>query len=220
MIGPALSVNPLLYLMIPAAFLVGSIPFGILFTRGKGIDIRTVGSKNIGATNVLRTAGKMPAVLTLLCDILKGAAAVVICRVALIEIVQPYHAADAFLLIEDLWLGIAGLAAVMGHMFSVFLDFRGGKGVATGFGVMAVYSPAVGGTMLLIWLACAMIFKYSSLSALIAFISMPVLLFLFDASGIKIMLCSLLTFLIIYKHMSNIRNLIAGTESRIGKKSQ
>ena len=162
MIEPALSVNPLLYLIIPAAFLVGSIPFGVLFTRGKGIDIRTLGSKNIGATNVLRTAGKMPAVLTLLGDILKGTAAVVICRIALVKIVQPHHAAGSFLLIEDFWLGIVSLAAVMGHMFSIFLNFKGGKGVATGFGVLSVYSPAVGGIMLLIWLVCMMIFKYSS----------------------------------------------------------
>jgi len=124
------------------------------------------------------------------------------------------------LTIEDLWLGIAGLAAVSGHMFSVFLSFRGGKGVATGFGVMLCYSPATAGLMLIIWILTAVVFRYSSLAALIAVAAMPVILVLLDASIIKIIIGVLIALLIIFKHIPNIRNLIAGTESRIGDKAK
>ncbi len=210
MIDSFLKIDPLFYLLIPVSFLLGSIPFGIIFTKSRGIDIRSVGSRNIGATNVLRSAGKTPAILTLAGDILKGTAAVAICRIAIIKTGQ--------LQLEDLWLGIICLFAVLGHMFSVFLSFRGGKGVATGFGVLSVYSPIIAGIMLLIWMLTAIVFKYSSLSALIAFGSLPLLLLLSGASFTKIIIGLLLTVLIIYKHKSNIRDLISGAETKIGEK--
>ncbi|MDH4028025.1 MAG: glycerol-3-phosphate acyltransferase, partial [Nitrospirota bacterium] len=147
---PLSAFNLFLFLLLPAAFVSGSIPFGVLFTRGKGIDLRNTGSKNIGATNVLRSAGKIPAVLTLICDMLKGAMPLVICRLVIANMHGAPHAGAPAAAMEDLWLGATGLAAVLGHMFPVFLSFRGGKGVATGFGVLLVYSPAVAGIMLLV----------------------------------------------------------------------
>jgi glycerol-3-phosphate acyltransferase PlsY len=214
----AFSVSLLLYLLIPAAFLLGSIPFGIIFTKGSGVDIRSVGSRNIGATNVLRSAGKVPAILTLLGDILKGSLAVILCRIVLMKVVQPGAETGIPVGTEDLWLGIISLTAVLGHMLSVFLKFRGGKGVATGFGVMMVYSPPVAGLMLLVWIAAAVSFKYSALSALISVSLMPFLLFLFGASSIKIVFGVLLALIIIYKHKTNIRALLDGTEEKIGDK--
>ena len=214
----AFSVSILLYLLIPAAFLLGSIPFGIIFTKGSGVDIRSVGSRNIGDTNVLRSAGKVPAILTLLGDILKGSLAVILCRIVLMKVVQTGAETGIPVGTEDLWLGIISLTAVLGHMLSVFLKFRGGKGVATGFGVMMVYSPPVAGLMLLIWIAAAVSFKYSALSALISVSLMPFLLFLFGASSIKIVFGLLLALIIIYKHKTNIRALLDGTEEKIGHK--
>lgn len=121
MIDAAFLFNPLIYLIVPAAFLMGSVPFGILFTRGSGVDLTSTGSKNIGATNVLRTVGKLPALLTLLCDMLKGILAVYICRVIIDNLDPGGWSPELALTIDDLWLGIAGLAAVSGHMFSLFL---------------------------------------------------------------------------------------------------
>ncbi len=219
MIIKALLINPLLYLLVPAAFVIGSIPFGILFTRGRGIDLRSTGSRNIGATNVLRSAGRMPALLTLICDVLKGVAPVLVCRI-IIDNMGRSAAIDRSLLpvAGDLWLGITGFSAVAGHVFSVFLSFRGGKGVATGLGVTAVYSPLSVAVLLVIWLSVAIITRYSSLAALSAFAALPVVFIITGDSGIKIFFGALLALLIVYRHKSNIRNLLAGTESRIGKK--
>jgi glycerol-3-phosphate acyltransferase PlsY len=208
----------LLYLLIPFSFVLGSIPFGIIFTRNSGVDIRSTGSRNIGATNVLRSAGKVPALLTLACDVLKGAAPVLICLLVIIKLTRSGDYQGHQTAMMDIWPGIAGLSAVMGHMFSVFLSFKGGKGVATGFGVMLVYSPAVALIMLFIWLAAALITKYSALAAICAVSAMPVLLVLFKASSFKIAVGIIISALIIYKHKSNIKNLMSGTEDKIGTK--
>lgn len=219
MIKDALLINPLLYLLVPAAFVVGSIPFGILFTRGRGVDLRNTGSRNIGATNVLRSAGRMPALLTLVCDVLKGVAPVLICRVIIANTGRTAAIDQALMPVAgDLWLGITGLSAVAGHIFSVFLSFRGGKGVATGLGVTAVYSPLSVAVLLVIWLGVAVATRYSSLAAIAAFTSLPAVFLITGASGIKVFFGALLAILIVYRHKSNIRNLLAGTESKIGKK--
>lgn len=218
MISTALTLNPFLYLVIPMAFLLGSIPFGILFTRGTGIDLRSTGSRNIGATNVLRSAGKTPALFTLLCDMLKGLAPVLICRYIILHLDFSAYEPGFYVVMEEFWTGIAALSAVLGHMFSVFLSFRGGKGVATGFGVLSGYSPAAAGIMLLIWISVAAIFRISSLAAISAVIALPFILILFKASTIKISFSVILAALIIFKHKSNIQNLLAGKESRIGNK--
>ncbi len=220
MIDAAFSFNPLIFLIIPIAFLIGSVPFGILFTRGSGVDLTSTGSKNIGATNVLRTAGKLPAIMTLLCDMFKGTLSVYICSLMIAALDPGGWSPELSLIINDIWLGIAGLAAVSGHIFSVFLSFRGGKGVATGLGVMIFYSPTAAGIMFLVWILMAYIFRYSSLAALTAVAVMPIILALFGATAPKITIGLLIALLIFLKHIPNIKNHIAGTESRIGDKSK
>jgi len=205
-----MNTNFLLYLLVPVAFLMGSIPFGLIFTRGSGVDLRSTGSKNIGATNVLRSVGKVPAILTLLSDGLKGAAPVLICKY-LLSTINPE------ILTGELWMSAIGLAAVLGHMFSVFLGFKGGKGVATGIGVVAAYSPPVSLIMIGIWISVAIITKYSSLAALTAVSSLPVIYVIKGESAIAISFGIILAALIIFKHKSNIKNLMSGAESRIGK---
>ncbi|MBF0473439.1 MAG: glycerol-3-phosphate 1-O-acyltransferase PlsY, partial [Nitrospirae bacterium] len=136
------------------AFLCGSIPSGIIVAKIKGVDLRLVGSGNIGATNVLRGVGKIPALITLIADILKGVVPVLLG--IHYKIGEPY-------------IGLMAVSAVLGHDFSIFLKFKGGKGVATSLGVFFIYSPLVGLINVILWLASAVIFRYSSLSALIAF---------------------------------------------------
>jgi glycerol-3-phosphate acyltransferase PlsY len=199
-----------LYLLVPLAFIIGSIPFGLVFTRGSGVDLRSTGSRNIGATNVLRSVGKMPAILTLLFDGLKGAFPVIICKYILSSI-SP-EMSDG-----ELWLSAVGLAAVLGHMFSVFLGFKGGKGVATGIGVIAAYSPSVSLILIGIWITVAIVSKYSSLAAITAVASLPVIYVIQNESAIKISFGIILAALIIYKHKTNISNIMSGAESRIGK---
>src|SRR3989304_1398915 len=135
-------------LLIIYSYLLGSIPFGMVLAKMKGVDLRKVGSGNIGATNVLRAMGKGPALMTLLGDLLKGTAAV---------------AAAKMLGVGAFYEGLAGLAAIAGHNFPVFLRFRGGKGVATSLGVILIYMPQVGILTVALWLATALITRYSSL---------------------------------------------------------
>ena len=208
---------PALYLLIPASYLIGSIPFGLLLTRNKGVDIRTTGSKNIGATNVLRTVGKMPALLTLLGDMLKGFMPVLICN-HIIAGKIPAENSILFHNIKDLWGGLAGLAAIAGHIFSIFLSFKGGKGVATGLGVLAAYSPVCAIITLFVWIAVAVITRYSSLAAIAAVGVLPITFALLDFSKIKIIFAILFAILIISRHKENIKRLIEGKESKIGKK--
>jgi glycerol-3-phosphate acyltransferase PlsY len=179
-------------------YLLGSIPFGLLLTRLAGLgDIRQIGSGSIGATNVLRTGNKAVAALTLLFDVLKGAAA------ALIGSAWSEEAALA-----------AGAAVVIGHMFPVWLRFRGGKGVATALGVLLVLAWKVALIAGLVWLAAAAIFRYSSLAALVAaFAAGPLAMELVDPW--RAWLIALIALLIILRHHDNIRRLLAGTESRI-----
>lgn len=194
------------YLLILIAYFIGSIPFGVLVAKARGIDLQNVGSKNIGASNVFRSVGKLPALLTLLGDALKGTAAVILC---------------VFMIGRGFWESVVGITVVLGHMYSIFLSFRGGKGVATGLGVLAVYSPfspfpAI--ILIVIWVLTALFTKYSSLAAITAFISLPVIFALFEASKEKISFAIVLAFLIILKHRSNIKRLFGGTETKIGEK--
>ena len=185
-------------------YLLGSVPFGLFFTRLSGAgDIRSVGSGNIGATNVLRTGKKWAAAATLLCDGAKGAAAVLAARALL----PP--GAEIF----------AALGAVLGHLFPVWLRFKGGKGVATFLGVcLALYWP-VGLCVAGIWLGAAFIWRISSLSALIA-IALSSFLFLLFHRDSYAALALLLSALIYYMHRENIRRLIRGEEPRIGAKAK
>jgi len=179
-------------------YLLGSIPFGLVLTRlAGGGDIRRIGSGNIGATNVLRTGNKALAALTLILDLAKGVAAV---------------------LIGALWgpapmLAAAG-AVVLGHMFPVWLGFRGGKGAATGLGVLLALAWPVAAIAFAIWLAMLAIFHYSSLAALVAALAAVAIAAFLTPAATAYMIAGLAA-LVILRHHENIRRLIAGTESRI-----
>lgn len=191
----------MLFAALIFGYLLGSIPSGVLITRAAGVgDVRKIGSGNIGATNVLRTGRKGLAALTLLCDALKGAIAV--------WIVQRY-AVDAALL--------AGLGAFLGHLYPVWLRFRGGKGVATYLGVLIAVAFPGALVFALVWIAVAAITRYSSLAALIAAVAVPIALALFgDMRAAQ--LFALLTLFVLLKHRANISRLLAGEESKIGSK--
>ncbi len=201
-----MSFEPSILFSILASYLIGAIPFGLIFSRiFSNVDVRTIGSGNIGATNVLRAAGKTAAILTLLADALKGYLPVFIVR----------HLFNA-----EMTTVLAGAAAILGHNFPVYLKFKGGKGVATSFGVVLAVSPWIGLVSLLAWLFSAILWRYSSLSALVAFACYPALTFLVSSPVSKpYQVLSLFIFGMIYfRHRENIKRLIAGTEPRIGKK--
>lgn len=184
------------------AYLAGSIPFGLLLTRAMGLgNLREIGSGNIGATNVLRTGNKKAAALTLLLDGVKGAVPVLIARCLLGE--------DA--------AQVAALAAFLGHLFPVWLGFRGGKGVATFLGVVLALAWPVGVAACITWLVMAYATRYSSLSALVAALLSPLWAWLLGYPH-TVGLILLLVVLIFLRHHENIARLIAGTESRIGAK--
>lgn len=197
------SAETTLGLVAALAYLLGSVPFGMVMAWLFGLgDLRQVGSGNIGATNVLRTGNKLAAALTLIGDAGKGGAAVLIARMLVGE--------DA--------AQVAGLAAFFGHLFPVFLVFRGGKGVATFLGVLIALAWPVGLACCAVWLAVAAAFRYSSLAALGAALSAPLwglALGRPDIVGLAIALAAL----VVVTHRTNIRRLGAGTEPKIGKRS-
>jgi acyl phosphate:glycerol-3-phosphate acyltransferase len=191
---------------LPVAFVVGyllgSIPFGLILTKLAGTqDLRTIGSGNIGATNVLRTGNKGLAAATLLGDMLKGTAAVIIAG----SLWGPNAAM------------LAGLGAFLGHLFPIWLQFRGGKGVATYIGVLlGLFWPAAA-IFGAIWIATAFTSRYSSLSALVASFVTPIFLWFFGHLALA-SLFSVLTLLLFWTHRENIKRLQTGTEGKIGQK--
>lgn len=191
----------LLLTIFACGYITGSVPFGLVLHQIAGLgDLRKIGSGNIGATNVLRTGNKFLALLTLLLDIGKGAAAVFI-----VEYFYP-------------GLGLfAGAGAFLGHIYSIFLKLSGGKGVATFLGILIALSPLTGLSCCIVWIISAFLFRISSLSAIIAALASPLLGYYF--LGIKItILATIMCALIIFKHKDNIRRLMAGTEPKIGNK--
>jgi glycerol-3-phosphate acyltransferase PlsY len=187
-----------------AAFVLGSIPFGIIIARTRGVDLKKVGSRNIGATNVLRSLGKWPAAFTLMGDILKGTLAVAIGR---------YFGVGTF------YEGLLGFMAVLGHNFSLFLGFKGGKGVATSIGVLILYAPRVAVLTIALWLAVALLSRYSSMGALVSFGLLPLNIYLFDPGDNSKLLAGFLIMALIYlRHGGNIRRLMNGTERKIGQR--
>jgi glycerol-3-phosphate acyltransferase PlsY len=189
-------------------YLLGSIPFGLLITRAAGAgDIRSIGSGNIGATNVLRTGRKGLALATLLCDAGKGAAAVLVAR----ALFGSDIGAQSF--VGEL----AGGAAFLGHCFPVWLGFKGGKGVATFFGVLFAAAWPVALACAVTWLAVAFVSKFSSLGALAAAALAPVYAFVFHQGTAAIGLCLAMALVIYARHKANIGRLLAGTEPRIGQ---
>jgi len=200
--------NPHTLLAVAAGYLLGSIPFGLLLTRAAGLgDVRSIGSGNIGATNVLRTGHKGLAALTLVLDALKGTAAVLI-----------GHWIGALGGVAILASLLAGLAAFLGHIFPVWLGFRGGKGVATYIGVLLGIDWRAALGFCVVWLLVAALTRYSSLSALVAALAVPVGLLAIGESATGV-LAAALSLMLIYKHRANIRRLAAGEEPRIGAKA-
>jgi glycerol-3-phosphate acyltransferase PlsY len=182
-------------------YLLGSIPFGLLLTKMAGLgDIRGIGSGNIGATNVLRTGRKGLAAATLVLDGLKGAAVVLIVRALASEDIALY----------------AGLATVLGHMFPIWLKFKGGKGVATGLGVVMAASWPAGVAACAVWLLVAGTARISSLAALAAFATAPLAALILENFGV-VKLAFTIAVLVFVRHQANIRRLFAGTEPRIGR---
>ncbi|MER9376554.1 glycerol-3-phosphate 1-O-acyltransferase PlsY [Mesorhizobium sp. M0491] len=194
----------MIYSLIPAlvfGYLLGSIPFGLLLTRAAGLgDVRKIGSGNIGATNVLRTGNKGLAAATLLLDALKGTAAVLI---------AGHFAPDL-----AIW---AGLGAFLGHLFPVWLGFKGGKGVATYLGVLIGLAWQVALIFAVAWLVMAFLFRYSSLAALTAAVIAPIALYVLSTpqNAVLFVVMSIIVFI---KHRENISRLLAGTEGKIGAK--
>lgn len=204
-------VSPLLAVL--AAYLIGSLSFAVLVSRVMGLnDPRTYGSKNPGATNVLRSGSKAAAIVTLLLDAAKGWL-----PVALVHwFGQPYGLGEGT-------MAMAGLAAFIGHLYPIFFRFVGGKGVATALGVLLGISPMLGLAVAATWLAMAWFFRYSSLASLTAAVAAPILYVLGDGlawylnKGVLLAL-SVMSLLLVYRHAENIGRLARGTESRLGGK--
>ncbi len=192
--------DPSILIAVFFGYLIGSIPFGLILTRLAGLgDVRNIGSGNIGATNVLRTGNKSIALATLVADMLKGTFAYMI--------TEHYYGLDMALL--------AGLGAFLGHCFPVWLKFRGGKGMAIYFGILAPVFLKIALIAASVWLAVAAISRYSSLASLVVAVVTPVLLLLFGfAQAAEIFL--VLSLILVVKHHSNIRRLINRQENRIG----
>ncbi|MDM7933376.1 glycerol-3-phosphate 1-O-acyltransferase PlsY [Tabrizicola sp.] len=200
---PVIVTDPsLLILTAVLAYLLGSVPFGIVITRALGLgDLRKIGSGNIGATNVLRTGNKGAALATLVLDAAKGGIAVLIARAVLAE--------DA--------AQLAGLAAFVGHLFPVWLGFRGGKGVATFLGTLLALDWQVGLAVCATWLLVALVSRTSSIAALMAAASASGWLVYFG-QGRMLVLTVLLTILVYIRHAENLKRIKAGTEPKIGQK--
>ena len=198
--------------LIPLAYALGSISFAVVVSKAMGLpDPNTHGSKNPGATNVLRTGNKLAAVLTLLGDAAKGWVAVTIARVVLGDPASESN---------NLLLGLVTIAVFLGHIYPIFHGLKGGKGVATAAGILFAISWVLGLATLGTWLIVAFFMRYSSLAALCAAVFAPLyftFLFGLQPMGLAILVMSLL---LIYRHRSNIRNLMNGTETRLAKKGK
>lgn len=196
--------NTYFWILVPLAYLSGSVPMGIFVVKALGgVDPRTAGSKNIGATNVGRTSGKLPGVLTLAGDMLKGAV--------------PAFAA-LHLYPEPPFVAAVGLAAFAGHLWPVFLGFSGGKGVATALGVMIVTAPVPTLLSAIIFIAAVLLKRYVSLASIVSAAALPVFLSFFPGYRPYMPMGVIIAILIIIKHKENIKRLAEGKENRIGGK--
>ncbi len=192
------------YLALAVCYLLGAIPFGVMIGKTmRGIDIRDFGSGNIGASNVLRTLGLGPAIAVFFFDTAKGTAAVVLCQVLKME---P-------------WMVVTGgVLSIVGHSFSVFLKFRGGKGVATSLGMIVGLNPMIAGIAFGLWLAIVAITRIISVASIIAAISVPVMMFVWEKHVEYQAIAVIAAVLIVVKHRSNVKRLFAGTEPKIGQR--
>ncbi len=197
--------HPLFLLMLSTIYLVAAIPTGVVLTRLMGLeDVRSKGSGNIGATNVYRVAGKLPGVLTLVGDILKG--------------FLPLLAVKLWLAPTPLQLGLAGVVAIVGHCYPVYLRFKGGKGVATALGIFLVLDPPalLGGCV--VFLLAVALSRYISLGSVLAAVAVPLLTFLLARPLPLVLSACAIGALIVWRHRENLRRLFAGTENQFGAK--
>jgi glycerol-3-phosphate acyltransferase PlsY len=195
----------LLAILVVVGYLLGAIPFGVVVSKAMGLpDPRTVGSKNVGFTNVLRVSGKMAGMLTLLGDMGKG-------------LIMGWVATQ--FLQQEWTILLVALAPFLGHLFSPFLGFKGGKGVATALGSVLGVAPLIGLILLLIWLGTVGIWRYSSGGALAAFVAFPLIAALNHSSMAFVLFSVVVSGLIVMKHKGNIERLWNGTESKIGQKN-
>ena len=193
---------------IAIAYLIGSVSFAVVTSRAMGLaDPRSYGSGNPGATNVLRSGNKAAALATLVGDAAKGAVAVLLAR----ALAERFGFSDAT-------LAAVGLAAFVGHLFPVFHGFRGGKGVATAAGVLLALSPWLGLATLATWVTVAVFFRYSSLAALVSAVFAPAYYLLLAGADTVLALLAAMSALLLLRHRTNIANLLAGRETRIGQK--
>jgi len=192
-------------LLVLFGYLLGSVPFGILVAKAfdRGVDLRKAGSGNIGATNVARALGKTAGALTLLLDIGKGILSLAIAR----RLLDPP---------SDPWLALVGGAVFLGHIFPVYLRFKGGKGVATALGVVLFLSPETAFVLVVLFAAVLYFTRYVSLGSLCAAVGLPVAMAFLGRSRHYVTLALMISFLVIYTHRGNIHRLLAGQESKFG----
>jgi glycerol-3-phosphate acyltransferase PlsY len=194
---------------ILVAYLIGSLSFAVIVSRAMGLhDPRSYGSKNPGATNVLRSGNKAAAVLTLALDALKGYVPVVLAL-----LLAPRFA------FGDFTIGFVGLAAFMGHLWPVFFRFQGGKGVATAAGALMAINPLLGLATLATWVIVAAFFRYSSLASLVSAAFAPFYQLLIWGGSPLVLAIAVMSLLLIWRHTANIQKLLAGTESKLGQKA-
>jgi len=204
-----------------AAYMLGSIPTGFLVARAKGIDIRTVGSGNIGATNVFRAVGKGPGIFVFGVDALKGfLACEVIAGFGCLVAGFGFHwlAARRVPPAAELFPLLAGFAAILGHNYTCWLGFRGGKGMATSAGVLLALFPKALLVVFGIWIVMFALSRYVSLASIVAAFWLPFFVWRFDYPWQRVLIATVMAVLAIYKHKSNIQRLMAGTEHRFGDK--
>jgi acyl phosphate:glycerol-3-phosphate acyltransferase len=206
-------------IIVLGAYLLGSLPTGFLVARAKGVDIRTVGSKNMGATNVFRILGKRPGTFVLLVDILKGWGAVALARYFVRHVI----------VLEDcdcVWLNqaaapiLAGLGAILGHNYTCWLGFKGGKGIATSGGVLIGLVPWAFLVSLVTWIGCFLVTRFVSVASIVAAAVLPFATWLTTHDLILTAVTSAMAALAIYKHKANIQRLLIGTENRFDFKKK
>lgn len=198
--------------LVLLSYLLGSIPTGFLVAKAKGVDIRSVGSGNIGATNVFRILGKGAGIFVLTADALKGVGAVLLVAPG----AAGLEASSGSL--HPNFPALAGICAILGHNYTCWLNFKGGKGIATTAGVFAALAPAAFGIALAAWLVVFAASRYVSLASIVAAAALPLAVWLTGNGPLLIGVSTALGALAIYKHKANIQRLRAGTESRIGAK--
>ena len=195
---------------IIAAYLIGSIPTSYLIGKAMGIDVRKEGSGNVGATNVLRAVGKLPALITLIIDILKGVASVTL-------LAYVFFSKDLTVSFDHFRV-LLGLSAIVGHNWTIFLKFKGGKGVATSCGVMAVLLPAPMAIAVVVFIATLLITRYVSLGSILLSLTVPISAAIIGKDIELVILAVIACILISYRHKANIKRLLMGTENKLGQK--